>query len=525
MTPMIKEKCCLVYKGRPRFIVSWIVNKVTNFTSPSKRFLQTCLQNPTLLTTWNELRLRDLMPKSSRKLVRSLLSTTQSMRSINFHNVTTLNITDSMYRFQRLHSIFALLPNLENFSDINTCYTLDWSICCKTFAEIQEAILQPFQGLRCPVKKLMLKRDDAGFKTLFLMKLLGLTCENLESFELTIDTYEFPFPMALIDRMDYASLVGVMLNMNRATLKELIFHWVGHLTYHFYDDLLRCLGVMSWNMTPWNLTKIDFHFDWIFLGNPDFHSILVPFIQKLEALEELKMRNIILQPEWAEMLDRVKPHNYTVTNPNVEFGVVLSDNVNLSTGQTSVNVISSIPFLKRAIKIIRVSITSEHTDELKKVLPIGNSEEFSGTTELYIIKADWKPQMRFIMYNVDRLCETFKSLTVLAILDGDKSQYRRDLRSHKQWDRMSNAHIGDDDMQLILKNLVKLKTLRLRSRMFYLTDSGTVGLTPAAVAEMKTKQNCFDILDPASNSTGVSFANLAGTGKPHSHYMKYNFYY
>lgn len=162
MTPMIKEKCCLVYKGRPRFIVSWIVNKVTNFTSPSKRFIQVCLQNPSLLTSWDELRLRDLMPKSSRKLVRTLLSP-ESMRSINFHNVTTLHITDSMYRFQRLHSIFALLPNLEKFSDINTCYTLDWSICCKTFGEIQDAILEPFQGLRCPAcRSLKLKRDDAG---------------------------------------------------------------------------------------------------------------------------------------------------------------------------------------------------------------------------------------------------------------------------------------------------------------------------------------------------------------------------
>lgn len=515
VTASLPKKCCLNYQGRPKFLLAWLINKAKNFTTPTTRFVKACKRNPSLVTAWDELRIQRLMPKSSKKFVVGLRSPDLN-QAISFNNITALQITDSMFRFQRLHSFFELLPNLVDFSDIQTDYTLDWSICFKTFGEIQDSIARPFLNTHCKIRNLVVKRDDAGFKTLFLMKLIGLTCENLESFDLHIDTYEYPFPLALLERMDYSSVVGVLLNGNRQTLQKLRFHWVGHLTYHFYDDFLRCIGVMSWTQEPWHLTKVEFHFDWIFLGNPDFHGVLVPFVQRLECLEELKMRNIILQAEWAEILDQVKPNNYDTKKPVVEFGVMLSDNAQLSTGQTSVNVIGNIAYLREAIKIIRVSITSEYTDELKKVLPLGGCDEFPGTSELYIIKGDWKPHMRFIMYNTDKICETFKNLTLLVIADGDRVEYRKDLRSHKQWNHMSNAHIGDDDMQLILKNLVRLKILRLRCRMFYLTDKGTVGITEAALSQMKAKMNSSEIPEPKSSSlSGVSFHNLSGTKKTH----------
>lgn len=222
------------------------------------------------------------------------------------------------------------------------------------------------------------------------------------------------------------------------------------------------------------------------------------------------MKHIILLPEWADALERTKPNNYVLTQPIVEFGVILTDNNNLVTGQVPVEVIATIPYLKTTIKSIRVSLTSEHTDELKNIIPINTDDEFEGTTELLVHRTEWKPQMRFISFNVDKVCETFKNLTLLTILDGYKEEYRKNLRSKKQWDRMSNAHVCDNELQLILKHLVQLKTLRLRCRMVYLSDSGTVGITYAAITEMKEKKSFHDIPDPAVNLTGFAFSNLPG---------------
>jgi len=403
------------------------------------------------------------------------------------------------------------MPQLETFTDISTYYLLDCKVCCKTFPEVQNAILEPYQDMKCPLKHLKVKREDAGFKTVFLMKILQLVCEELETFDLCIDTYMFPYPLAIIDRMDYASIVGTLLLMNASTLKELKLQWVGHLSYHFYDDCLRCLHVMSFNPLPWNLTKVCFHFDWIFLGNPEFQTIFIPFIQKLEHLEELKMKNVVLQPEWAAVLDQVKPNNYVSGNPLVEFGTILTDNIGVSIGQTNVNTIAEFPYLMRTIKTIRAVLSSEQTDELRKILPIDTPGAEFTATELHIQNTEWKPQMRFITYNMDKLCPSFKNLTTFVIADGDKLEYRKGLRSSKQWNRMSNAHICDDDMQNILRFLTQLKILRIRGRMVYLTDSGTVGLSPGTLAEMKAKHDVMNVPYETAELTGFSISSLAGT--------------
>ncbi|ODM94072.1 Calcitonin-like peptide type 1 receptor [Orchesella cincta] len=512
ITPLLSTKCCLVYKGRPKYFIGWLINKVTRFSSPSKRFNKVCLQNPSMAKGWDEIRLRDLTATSSKMITSTLLSPALNP-SVNFNNVKTLHISNSVYRFQRLQAFFALMPQLEKFSDISTYYLLDCKVCCKTFPEVQAAILKPYEEMRCPIKHLKVKREDAGFKTVFLMKMLQLVCGELEIFDLEINTFMFPFPLAIIDRMDYASLVGFLLNLNSATLKELRLQWVGHLSYHFYDDCLRCLNVMSLNNTPWNLTKVYFHFDWIFLGNPEFQTIFVPFIQRLEHLEELKMKNVVLQAEWAAILDQVKPDNYATSNPIVEFGTILTDNIGVSIGQTNVNVIAEFPYLMKSVKTIRAVVSSEQTDELRKILPIDTpGAEFSAATELHIQNTEWKPQMRFITYNMDKLCPSFKNLTTFVIADGDKLQYRKGLRSSKQWKKMSNAHICDDDMQNILRNLTLLKTLRIRGRMVYLTDCGTVGLSPGIVNEMRSKPDLMNIPYATGESTGLSISNLTGNG-------------
>lgn len=267
ITPLISSKSCLAYRGRPQAFLPWVKSFLTHFQNPANRFTSACLQNPLLTLSWNELRIRDMTTNASRRILDTFLNPLMNP-NVNFNNVTTLSLQGCRYKFARVNSYFTLMPRLQNLADTNTFYLIDCSTCCSTFADVQDRILRPFEGVQSPVKRLQLSREDAGFKTTFVVKILGVTCNNLESFEMSIDTFKFPLAMALIDRMDYGNSVGNLLNASANTLEELKLYWVGHLAYLFFDDLLRCLGVMLWSSHPWHLTKVDLHFDWIV--NPQF---------------------------------------------------------------------------------------------------------------------------------------------------------------------------------------------------------------------------------------------------------------
>jgi hypothetical protein len=254
-----------------------------------------------------------------------------------------------------------------------------------------------------------------------------------------------------------------------------------------FEDFFRVLPVLMTSHKEILITHLVLDFDWIFLGHSGFEQDLIPFVKRLKHLKVFSLMKIILQAGLGHLIEDIRPP------PQCQFslGVLLSDHPNLDEAAINRELLKTDVFTS-SITALRVAIDLPETSNAGQVIPLCQQScmylgddtcsnwgtmKFKNTTEL-MIKHIWNgASSSFVSYNIHGVVSSFPNLTELCIFDGPKFEYLGTFRIRRQWDYMSEAAIMDLDMQLILKNLTKLKIVRIRAYLEQLTDCGLTGLS------------------------------------------------
>lgn len=199
----------------------------------------------------------------------------------------------------------------------------------------------------------------------------------------------------------------------------------------------------------------------------------------------------------------------------LDVGLILDDQGGPEAAALEKELLSSPSYRKHLVSIDCVVVT-DATRELRDMIPYKKNTTFPSTKH-FSVTTNGKPRPRFFTFNINVVVHNFPNLTELSLIDGPPlkklgSLFSPCLGIDIIWKDMSGAVVGDDDMQLILKNLIGLQKLVIRANMKYITDSGFTGfsmqyckrLSNLPTVEILEKYNAVEHV----YRDGVSFANL-----------------
>jgi hypothetical protein len=488
-----------------------------NILRPDIRFVSLIRDNPTWPKSWPQLTITAGTKKDFQIILRTL---TPEIKRLAFHHLTSLEMKSCTISWRQYFTVLSDLNCLISFADMDTGFKFDklWKFCCKTTNKIERNIVEKFGETEFKLRKLKIHRPFARFKTLLLLRLLrALRLENLEVFEFKIQNTKFPITVAVGDHFDYATMLGLFLVTHSDTLKELSLEWGGEHCFLYMEDLYRTLRVVTFLRSPLTITKLSLHFDYLFLANPTFQDVLVPFVQGLTHLKYFSLKRIILQPEWMGLLMLTQPLNFFELETEISLGMLLSDHPNIEFAQQNIRMILDNATIQGRATSFRVAISSEETNELKDILPVNEITIYERMKELFVNRMDYPNKRRaqtqpmgLVNFNIDLMCSSFENLTTLVVTDGSAFPYYGRFRIKKQYDKMSVAELRDREVQLILRYLKKLQKIRLRVRLASLTDSGMTGLAEASCLRMRQSGDFRGTDEEVTENNGLSFSNLKG---------------
>lgn len=426
-----------------------------------------------------------------------------------FSSIRKLEISNSSLKWGHLIGLLDRFDNLDTFIDTTNRYKFETLVkfMCITIVDIHQGFLMRYSDKRFPLKGLTIRQTDVGSRTTSLLKLYELTCRQLESFDLIIETSEFNHA-SIIERMDFASTLGLFVLKNAPTLRHLLVEWTGQENYYYFDDFFHTINILAWTNAALLLTELHLHFEWIFMSRSNFRDTFIPFIQRLENLKILDIRKIVMEYDQSHLLPVLRPWNWEALQTELTYGLLMSDFPSTELVQETQRNLRAAPGLTNCITSLRIAVSSNMTEELAQLIPLGDGLTYDRVTD-FMVNRIWQGYgTRFQSFNFNHVVDAFKNVTNLNILDGPRFAYFGRIRINKQFQKMSYAFLGNDDLQLLLRNLVKLKQLRLRLRMSTVTDVGMCGLTETAYRRIR--QNGCRVGVYPYELRGTSFSNLKG---------------
>jgi hypothetical protein len=237
-----------------------------------------------------------------------------------------------------------------------------------------------------------------------------------------------------------------------------------------YLTLWKCefyrLQELSIDLRPFNLWQ-------------SFQRHLIPLLHRMPNLELFSLKNVVLRGNRASFLKEILELQHTSSNCQLTFGVILDDQGGVTASALEKELLSSQVYRDHLISV-EVIVQSDAIREVREMIPYSTSKEIVifPLVEQFTFTTNATARPRFFTFNVNTIVYNFPCLTELKIVDGPSYDYNSFFRrTDGQWNDMSGAMLGDEDLQLIMKNLLKLKVLMLRANMKYMTDAGFTGLT------------------------------------------------
>ena len=507
----LDEKTCLVFDGSVGF------TKMGFTKHKAKRLVRYLTEADVKLSPWSNMRVRNVSEGYIRALLRENLSHfTKAMMT-----VTVVEFVKSTMTWPTLIKFLSLFKNLEKYVDnANTYYNLQENalFCCQAYFDPEERTLREIFDYKMQARKISFSFVEPTWDVLMMMRILEITCSNLEEFCLSISTEKESFPF---ERSEFSNNLGLLLLKNLHTLKVLRIQWTAVNYHFFFEDFFRVIPVLMTSRKEIMISELVLDFDWIFLGHSSFEIDLIPFVKRLRHLKKFTLTKVILQAGLGHLIEEIRPPSGCEFN----LGVLLSDHPTIEEAMINREVLKTEVFTS-STTTMRLAIDLTTTSNVGQLIPLGAQSclylddqvlynggcvNYPKVTEL-MIKHIWNgPNSSFMSYNIYGVVSSFPNLTELCIFDGPKFEYIGSFRIRHQWDFMSEATLVDFDLQLIIKNLTKLKIIRIRANLEPLTDCALTGLTSKKKDVLSTivshpghKPNRNEILPD-------SISDLAGT--------------